>query len=123
MPDTSPSRPARGLAGHLSRLIGNTASPTSCFTATPAPSTPAPVEIARAAGLTIHVFEEGYLRPHWVTYERGGSNGHSRLMQLTVADMQKALVQRPTWTCPMPPPAGATCASTCSMARFITGSC
>ena len=49
------------------------------------------VAIAREAGLTIHVFEEGYLRPHWVTYERGGSNGHSRLMRLDVAQMQVAL--------------------------------
>ncbi|MDZ4095043.1 MAG: capsular biosynthesis protein [Paracoccaceae bacterium] len=51
------------------------------------------VAIARAAGLTVHVFEEGYLRPHWVTYERGGANGHSRLMQLSLAEMQAALVQ------------------------------
>ena len=26
---------------------------------------------ARARGLRIHVFEEGYMRPYWVTYERG----------------------------------------------------
>lgn len=51
------------------------------------------IAAARAAGLTVHVFEEGYLRPHWVTYERGGSNGHSRLMQLSIAQMQAALVQ------------------------------
>ncbi len=49
------------------------------------------MQIARARGLTIHVFEEGYLRPYWVTYERGGANGHSRLMDLTVDDMRKAL--------------------------------
>ena len=48
---------------------------------------------ARALGLTVHVFEEGYLRPHWVTYERGGSNGHSRLMAMSVAQMQRALAQ------------------------------
>ena len=46
---------------------------------------------ARALGLTIHVFEEGYLRPYWVTYERDGSNGNSALMHLSVAEMQKAL--------------------------------
>ncbi|RYI06939.1 MAG: capsule biosynthesis protein CapA, partial [Acetobacteraceae bacterium] len=33
------------------------------------------VALAKARGLTVHVFEEGYLRPYWVTYERGGSNG------------------------------------------------
>ncbi len=49
------------------------------------------IKAARAEGLTVHVFEEGYLRPYWVTYERGGSNGHSRLMQMTVPQMQKAL--------------------------------
>ncbi len=49
------------------------------------------VKAARAEGLTVHVFEEGYLRPYWVTYERGGSNGHSRLMQMGVPQMQKAL--------------------------------
>ena len=49
------------------------------------------VEAARAAGITVHVFEEGYLRPHWVTYERGGANGHSRLMQMSLRQMQQAL--------------------------------
>src|SRR6056297_1213348 len=49
------------------------------------------VEIARAAGLTVHVFEEGYMRPYWVTYERGGTNGHSRLMEMSVPEMRAAL--------------------------------
>ncbi len=47
--------------------------------------------LARDRGLCVHVFEEGYLRPYWVTYERGGSNGYSRLMQMPVAQMQAAL--------------------------------
>lgn len=51
------------------------------------------VRMARDLGLTIHVFEEGYLRPYWVSYERGGANGHSRLMDLGVADMQAALTR------------------------------
>jgi capsular polysaccharide export protein len=51
------------------------------------------VALARARGITVHVFEEGYLRPYWVTYERGGSNGHSRLMDLTVPEMQTALAK------------------------------
>ena len=51
------------------------------------------VRAARAAGLQVHVFEEGYLRPYWVTYERGGSNGHSRLMDTSVPQMQAALAQ------------------------------
>ncbi len=49
------------------------------------------VEIARHRDLRIHVFEEGYLRPYWVTYERDGTNGNSRLMEMTVDDMRKAL--------------------------------
>jgi capsular polysaccharide export protein len=49
------------------------------------------IALARARGITVHVFEEGYLRPYWVTYERGGANGHSRLMHLTVPDMQAAM--------------------------------
>lgn len=49
------------------------------------------IERARALGLTIHVFEEGYIRPYWVTYERDGSNGNSTLMSLTIEDMRKAL--------------------------------
>jgi hypothetical protein len=32
----------------------------------------------RRRGITVHVFEEGYLRPYWVTYERGGANGTPR---------------------------------------------
>jgi len=51
------------------------------------------VAIARARGLTVHVFEEGYMRPFWVTYERGGTNGHSRLMDSTVDEMRAALAQ------------------------------
>ncbi len=51
------------------------------------------VAIARDLNLTLHVFEEGYLRPYWVTYERGGSNGHSRLMDLSVAAMAEALAR------------------------------
>jgi capsular polysaccharide export protein len=49
------------------------------------------IRAARDVGVVVHVFEEGYLRPYWVTYERGGSNGNSRLMQMGVPAMQKAL--------------------------------
>lgn len=48
----------------------------------------AAIKCAHERGLHIHVFEEGYLRPYWVTYEHGGSNGHSRLMQLTVSQIE-----------------------------------
>ena len=49
------------------------------------------VRRAKAAGITVHVFEEGYLRPYWVTYERGGSNGHSRLMDMDIEYMRRVL--------------------------------
>lgn len=46
---------------------------------------------ARARGLTTHIFEEGYLRPWWVTYERQGANAASPLMEMSVAEMAAAL--------------------------------
>jgi len=49
------------------------------------------IAAAKAAGVTVHVLEEGYIRPYWVTYERGGSNGNSRLMGLGVTEMRRAL--------------------------------
>ena len=57
---------------------------------------------ARRRGLTVHVFEEGYMRPYWITYERGGSNGHSRLMQMSVAEMRRAL-ELSDMEAPLPP--------------------
>lgn len=43
---------------------------------------------AARAGLRLHVFEEGYLRPYWISYERGGSNGHSPLRTISLAEMR-----------------------------------
>ncbi|HEY1413872.1 MAG TPA: capsular biosynthesis protein [Rhodopila sp.] len=37
------------------------------------------IEQAGRCGITVHIFEEGYLRPDWITLEVGGVNGHSRL--------------------------------------------
>jgi capsular polysaccharide export protein len=51
------------------------------------------VQVARARGLTVHVFEEGYLRPYWVTYERGGANGNSHLMQLDMDQIGAAVAK------------------------------
>ena len=39
----------------------------------------AAIQVARELRLAIHVVEEGYLRPDWVTIEQGGVNGHSSL--------------------------------------------
>ncbi|MEP5732282.1 MAG: capsular biosynthesis protein [Sulfitobacter sp.] len=57
---------------------------------------------AKRRGITVHVFEEGYMRPYWVTYERGGSNGNSRLMEMTIEHMQAALAQS-DMEAPLPP--------------------
>lgn len=37
------------------------------------------IALARTKDISIHVFEEGYFRPYWVTLERGGVNGNSSL--------------------------------------------
>lgn len=60
------------------------------------------IKAARALGVQVHVFEEGYLRPYWVTYEREGANGHSKLMQTSVSDMQSALALS-DMEAPLPP--------------------
>ena len=38
----------------------------------------AALRLAQLRGVHIHVFEEGYIRPDWMTLERDGVNGHSR---------------------------------------------
>jgi capsular polysaccharide export protein len=37
------------------------------------------IRVARALQLSVYVFEEGYLRPNWITLERGGVNAFSSL--------------------------------------------
>ena len=45
------------------------------------------IRIAKASGVRIHCFEEGYLRPYWITYEREGSNGNSPLVDLSLGEI------------------------------------
>jgi capsular polysaccharide export protein len=40
------------------------------------------VKVLKPRGIHIHAIEEGYIRPHWITYERGGVNGHSPLIEM-----------------------------------------
>ncbi len=40
------------------------------------------IDVLKRQGARIHVFEEGYIRPRWITYERDGVNGHSKLVSL-----------------------------------------
>lgn len=44
------------------------------------------IALARLLGLRVHVFEEGYFRPHRITLERGGVNAHSPLMPVLRRD-------------------------------------
>lgn len=37
------------------------------------------IELAKGRNIVVHVIEEGYLRPNWVTVEAEGVNGHSAL--------------------------------------------
>ena len=53
--------------------------------------------MARLRGIPVHVFEEGYIRPDWLTLEREGVNGHSRLTR----DPDRLLVEGRDL--PMPP--------------------
>lgn len=39
----------------------------------------AAIGVCRQLDVPVHVFEEGYIRPDWVTLELGGVNGHSSL--------------------------------------------
>ncbi len=39
----------------------------------------AATKVCRELNVPVHVFEEGYIRPDWVTLELDGVNGHSRL--------------------------------------------
>lgn len=37
------------------------------------------IELAQQRGIRVHVYEEGYFRPYWITLERDGVNANSRL--------------------------------------------
>jgi capsular polysaccharide export protein len=37
------------------------------------------IAVAKRFGARVHVLEEGYFRPNWITLEEGGVNGYSRL--------------------------------------------
>ncbi|MEM6635633.1 MAG: capsule biosynthesis protein CapA [Pseudomonadota bacterium] len=49
------------------------------------------LHLAAKLGITPHIFEEGYVRPYWVTYERGGTNGNSCVSSIPYAAMARAL--------------------------------
>ncbi len=96
-PDTASYIPWRGTAeewaGAVSALMHARGVTDLVLYGDTRPLHAAAIAAAEAMGLTVHVFEEGYLRPYWITYERGGANGHSRLMELPVSEMQAALAR------------------------------
>ncbi|MEO0989507.1 MAG: capsule biosynthesis protein CapA [Pseudomonadota bacterium] len=53
------------------------------------------LRLARRSAVTPHVFEEGYLRPWWITYERGGTSGNSRCLDVSLDAMTRALGHAP----------------------------
>jgi capsular polysaccharide export protein len=48
------------------------------------------IKSARRRGLKVHVFEEGYFRPHWITLERDGVNAASSLPRDPMAYRREA---------------------------------
>lgn len=55
------------------------------------------VHIARLHGIRVWAFDEGYLRPDWITMERGGVNGNSTLPRTPEEVRMKSRL------CPPPP--------------------
>ena len=49
------------------------------------------LDLAKRRNLTSHCFEEGYIRPSWVTYERTGTNGYSPLMSISLPRVARSL--------------------------------
>jgi capsular polysaccharide export protein len=66
--------------------------------------------IRAASGIRIHVIEEGYLRPSWLTLEQGGVNGHSTLSHDPATYLAQAAHLPPlaTQSAPQLPPVEAT---------------
>ncbi|MEJ2411164.1 MAG: capsular biosynthesis protein, partial [Novosphingobium sp.] len=58
----------------------------------------AATQVCRELGIPVHVFEEGYIRPDWVTLELGGVNGHSSLSRDPVWYRETAAVLPPVPT-------------------------
>lgn len=50
----------------------------------------AAIAAMKPLGIAVHVLEEGYLRPNWITCERDGVNGNSRFVGLDLDDVDDA---------------------------------
>ena len=76
---------------HLARIIADKGVTDIVLYGDVRPIHAAARKAARQSNLRLHVFEEGYLRPYWISYERGGSNGHSALLDISLPDMRAML--------------------------------
>jgi capsular polysaccharide export protein len=58
-------------------------------------------DLAVAKDIDVHVVDEGYLRPNWITFERTGSNGFSKLPK-EVPEIRRLALSEPAWTGGLP---------------------
>lgn len=70
---------AAGLPDYYARLFKNEAITDLVLFGDERPVHRPAIDLAHRLGITVHVFEEGYLRPDWFTLERGGVNANSAL--------------------------------------------
>ncbi|TVQ72668.1 MAG: SDR family NAD(P)-dependent oxidoreductase, partial [Oceanospirillales bacterium] len=54
------------------------------------------LRVMKNANITVHVYEEGYIRPHWVTLEKNGVNGFSSYTHLTLEQWQEQSLKLPS---------------------------
>lgn len=71
--------PGRGWRSHVARYMARHRVTDLVVFGDGRPAHATAIAAATAAGVRVHVFEEGYIRPDWITLERGGVNGHSLL--------------------------------------------
>ncbi len=69
----------RGWPAHVARYMARHGVTDLVVFGDGRPAHAAAIAAAVTAGIQVHVFEEGYIRPDWITLERGGVNGHSTL--------------------------------------------
>ena len=71
--------PEHGFADYYNQLLANSDFTDVVLFGDCRPVHQPALAMARRLGLKVHVFEEGYFRPDWVTLERNGVNGYSAL--------------------------------------------
>ncbi len=72
-------KPEAALAAHYEQLLASGSFTDLVLFGDCRPVHQPAIAQARALGIPVHVFEEGYFRPDWVTLERAGVNGYSDL--------------------------------------------